>query len=75
MRGGTRSAGTTYVRLAPCGPELINHDEVVARGEEDVTVTGGFLDPGDPRSLGHARVFSGLAGPRRAGVRGPASLR
>jgi hypothetical protein len=32
--------------------------DVVARGGESVSVTGGFLKPGDPRSLGHAQVFS-----------------
>ena len=39
--------------------ELVNDQgEVVARGGEFVTVSGGFLKPGDPRSLGHDRVFS-----------------
>ncbi|MBV9001917.1 MAG: hypothetical protein JO304_22865 [Solirubrobacterales bacterium] len=39
--------------------EVINGDgEVVARGGELVTVAGGYLKPGDPRSLGHERVFS-----------------
>ena len=39
--------------------EIINeHGDVVARGGEFVTVTGGLLKPGDPRSLGHERVFA-----------------
>jgi hypothetical protein len=35
-----------------------DHGEVVARGGEFVTVAGGLLKPGDPRSLGHELVFS-----------------
>ena len=35
-----------------------DHGEVVARGGEVATVAGGFLRTGDPRSLGHDRVFS-----------------
>jgi hypothetical protein len=35
-----------------------DHGEVVARGGEAVTVAGGFLKSGDPRSLGHERAFS-----------------
>jgi hypothetical protein len=31
---------------------------VVARGGEFVSVVGGFLPQGDPRSLGHERVFA-----------------
>jgi hypothetical protein len=37
---------------------LDEHGEVVARGGESVTLAGGFLKPGDPRSLGHEQVFS-----------------
>jgi hypothetical protein len=35
-----------------------HHGDVVARGGHFVTVAGGLLKPGDPRSLGHERVFS-----------------
>jgi len=35
-----------------------NRDEVVARGGQFVTVTGGFLKLGDPRSLGYDCVFA-----------------
>jgi hypothetical protein len=34
------------------------HGDVVARGRQFVTVAGGFLKSGDPRSLGHELVFS-----------------
>jgi hypothetical protein len=37
---------------------LDHHGDVVARGGQFVTVAGGFLKSGDPRSLGHVRVFS-----------------
>jgi hypothetical protein len=43
--------------------------EVVARGGELITVAGGFLKSGDPRTLGHDAVFSAWqvspAGPAR----------
>lgn len=39
--------------------ELLDEQgNVVANGGELVTVVGGFLPPGDPRSLGHDRAFA-----------------
>jgi hypothetical protein len=37
---------------------LDHHGDVVARGGDCVTAAGGFLQPGDPRALGHEHVFS-----------------
>ncbi len=34
-----------------------DHGEVVARGGRFVSVAGGYLKSGDPRSLGHEHVF------------------
>jgi hypothetical protein len=39
--------------------ELLDAEgRVLARGGDEVTVAGGYLKPGDPRSLGHALAFS-----------------
>ncbi|MGH2873916.1 MAG: hypothetical protein ACRDL5_15825 [Solirubrobacteraceae bacterium] len=53
-------------RLDPL--ELLDEQgNVVATGGEFVTVVGGFLPAGDPRSLGHERAFA--ARPVSAGTR------
>jgi hypothetical protein len=44
---------------------LDEHGKVVARGGEVLTVGGGFLKSGDPRSLGHQLVFCGSRVSRR----------
>ena len=36
---------------------LDGQDQVVARGGEELRVSGGFLPSGDPRTTGHERVF------------------
>jgi len=39
--------------------ELLDEQgNVIAKGGEFVTVVGGFLKPGDPRSLGHKLAFA-----------------
>jgi hypothetical protein len=54
-------------RLDPL--ELLDeHGRVVAKGGEFVTVVGGFLKPGDPRSLGHELAFAARPVPKDAAL-------